>query len=449
MPNHDKKKVEGWSRREFLRRSLLGGGAMLISPSLIGLRPKSLFSSMPQSIVVIVIHDNATTGPNINEPVVQVMMDAAIKELTSQSTVGDAWLSLFPGLTTSNTISTKVNCINSNLASHPEVANCINNGLTQMQIGPEIFPDNNIITWDRTDGELMNSGYTINDTSTGPRCFATNHSGIGYASSPVDVNGVSSYPSSIVTDHCDEMISLAVLKDHGMAGITLSLKNHYGSIHNPSSLHSSNCDPWIAALNRAIRDDLGKLQKVSIIDALFGIYNGGPGGSPQFVYNGLILSTDPVACDYEGMLIINQERASHGYGPVNAPHVQTAADYGLGTNDPAHIDVRWIINPGIEESEPPSDTGGGFYLFQNRPNPCRSKTEFPFRIPNSSPVALDIYDKSGVVVRRIRKELLSPGNHSLLWDLKNDKGASVTGGTYLYRLTINNGVKTGKLTVIR
>jgi flagellar hook assembly protein FlgD len=45
--------------------------------------------------------------------------------------------------------------------------------------------------------------------------------------------------------------------------------------------------------------------------------------------------------------------------------------------------------------------------------------------------------------------LLNPGNHSLHWDLKNDKGIPVAGGTYLYRLTANNGVKTGKLTVIR
>lgn len=451
MPIHDERHVGGWSRREFLSRSLLGGAGMLISPALVGLRPKSLWAWLQQSIVVIVIHDGATSGPSINEPIVQIMMDAAIQELTSQPTVGEAWLSLFPGLTTSTLISMKVNCINSSLPSHPEVANCIVNGLTQMQIGPETFPENNIIIWDRTDGELSSSGYTINDTPSGVRCFGTNHSGIGYSSTPIDVAGVTSYPSRIVTDLCHQMISLAVLKNHSGPGLTLNLKNHYGSVNNPGSLHGPGylCDPYIAALNLAFRDDLGKLQKISIVDALFGSYSNGPGGSPQFVYNGLILSTDPVACDYEGMVIINQERASHGMGPVNAPYVQTCADYGLGTNDPAEIDLRWIILPGVEEPELSSARGEGFRLFQNRPNPCRSRTEIPFQLPNSSPVALDIYDQRGAVVRRVRKGMLGPGSHSLRWDLRDGRGASVPRGTYFYRLTANNGVRTGKLTVLR
>lgn len=440
------------TRREFLKRCLVGGAGVVVSPALLGLRPESLLAMLQQSIVVIVIHDNATSGPNINEWAVQEMLDAAIVELTSLPTVGEAWLSLFPGLTTSNVISIKVNCINSSLPSHPEVANCIVNGLTQMQIGPQNFPENNIIIWDRTDGELNSSGYTINDGPTGVRCFGTNHSGVDYDwSNPIDVAGVTSYPSRIVTDLSHHLISHAVLKNHSGPGITLNLKNHLGSVNNPGSLHGPGylCDPYIAALNLAIRDDLGRLQRISIIDALFGSYSNGPGGGPQFVYNGLILSTDPVACDYEGMVIINEERANHGLPPVNAPHIQTAADYGLGTNDPAEIDLRWIFLPGVEESERPSVTGGEVRLFQNRPNPCRYTTEIPFRLPQSSPVTLEVYNQLGRNVRRLRRGTLGPGSHSLHWDLRDDGGGKVAGGTYFYRLITRDGMRTSKLTVVR
>jgi len=40
-----------------------------------------------------------------------------------------------------------------------------------------------------------------------------------------------------------------VLKDHGTAGVTLSMKNHYGSVDNPGSLHGGQCDPYIPELN--------------------------------------------------------------------------------------------------------------------------------------------------------------------------------------------------------
>jgi len=451
MSGDDRNQVVGVSRREFLRRTLVGGAGVALSPALLGLRPEKLWAWLQPSIVVIVIHDNATIGPNVNEPIVRLMLDAAIKELTGQATVGDAWLSLFPGLTTSEVISTKVNCINSQLPSHPEVANCIANGLTQMQIGIETFPDNNIIIWDRTDSELTSSGYTINAGPTGVRCFGTNHSGVGYSSTSIDVAGVTSYPSRIVTDLCAHMISLAVLKNHSGPGITLNLKNHYGSVNNPGSLHGPGylCDPYIAALNLAFRDDLGKLQKISIIDALFGSYSNGPGGAPQFVYNGLILSTDPVACDYEGMLIINEERANHGLGPVNAPYIQTSADYGLGTNDPAEIDLRWIINPGVDESQPWLALGEGVKLLKNRPNPCTFETLIPFELSRSSRVALHIYSQVGGAVRSFRQERLGPGKHSFLWDLRDDRGVSVGKGTYFCRLVTDEGVRTGKLTVVR
>ena len=77
-----------------------------------------------------------------------------------------------------------------------------------------------------------------------------------------------------------------------------------------------------------------------ICDALLGIYDGGPYGPPQWINSQLLASLDPVAMDYEGMLIIDKKRAEHGIKSVieRAYHIQTAAQLNVGTSDPEKIE---------------------------------------------------------------------------------------------------------------
>ena len=245
---------------------------------------------------------------NINPTYVQRIVDAAILELTAQATVGEAWLSLFPDLRSTSVIGIKVNCLNaSRLVSHKEMAGAIAKGLAQMPLGSGTFSENNVIVWDRSNNELTgNGGYTLNTGTTGWRCFGTDQSGVGYSATTWDVTGVSQNPSRLLSELCDYLINLAVLKHHSESEVSLSLKNHYGSIHAPGSLHTNLCDPYIAALNRTIRQILPGKQALAMVDCLYGCYSGGPSGPP---------------------------------------HLATAASYGLGTNDPAGMDVRTITNP--------------------------------------------------------------------------------------------------------
>ena len=215
--------------------------------------------------------------------------------------------------------------------------------------------ENNIIIWDRTTSELKKTGYTINETDKGIRCFGTVKSfsvprwlinanqdesdGIGYdKSQPIDVgNGETSHLSKILTQMSTYMINVPVLKDHGKAGITLSLKNHYGTIDNPHDLHANYCDPFVGKINAA--PQIKEKTKLIICDAAFGIYKGGPLGAPQWKHNSILASTDPVALDYTGMQIINAQRKKHNLDMVTqkAIHVKTAQTLGLGTSDPDKI----------------------------------------------------------------------------------------------------------------
>jgi uncharacterized protein (DUF362 family) len=195
---------------------------------------------------------------------------------------------------------------------------------------------------------LNNAGYTLYDASdpNRVRCFGTDSSGVGYDSgAQFTVQGKTVTPSRILTERCDYLINLAVLKDHSGAGVTLGMKNHLGSITPPSNCHG--IDPDVPELNDELRDrfrdpNLLPKEKIVIVDALVGIANGGPIGAPQFSFGGLILGADIVAVDYQGRIVLQ----NNGWdGWPSATYIETADDtYELGTADPAEMEVA-ELNP--------------------------------------------------------------------------------------------------------
>lgn len=331
-------------RRDFLKSTgLLTGGALLSMPALADELRGQTNPADPVSRVLVVRDSACTSGYNVNAPIVEIIVDTAIKRYTDIYNVGEAWMSLFPGITSNSVIGIKVNCINYRCSPRVETVQAILNGLTQMPVTGGFDP-NNVIVWDRTNYDLQRAGYTINTGAAGMRCFGTNQSGVGYSNTTINVNGVSSRPSNILTDYIDYMINLAVIKDHGVSGATLCLKNHYGSVHNPGSLHGNACDPYLPALSAQFRDQLGDKEKIRIIDAIFGINSGGPSGSIDFIYNGIILGEDIVSVDRVGLDILVENGMTHAY---QAHHIQTGsqAPYNLGNYELNMIERVDIENP--------------------------------------------------------------------------------------------------------
>jgi uncharacterized protein (DUF362 family) len=434
------------SRRDFLKT--LGIGAVgLVAQSKLAFGAKNRLLTLDDSSVVVQCYDDgATSGSTINEPVVQVMVDESIKALTGQPSVGEAYKSLFPGITTASIVGIKVNCINSALPTHKQVASCIVNGLAQMDIGGTLFKKNNAIVWDRTNSELTSSGYTKytgSDPAT-PRCYGTNESGVGYDSTkPLNVGGVTSNPSKIMSQTCEFIIDAAVLKTHSQGVVTLSLKNHYGSIHNPSSMsHSSACTPSVPALNAQIRDVLTPTnkQRLFIIDGLFGLYSGGPGGSPNFNPKVIIMSLDPVACDYQGQNVINAERQRHSLTPVNCGHITMAAQspYNLGTTD---IELIEINNPTAVKEQHPVEPGRGLAVV---PEPVRDQAVVSFSLARSGRVELDIVNSAGRTERRLFAGTLGRGRHQVTY-----RRNGLRAGTYVLRLRGAGADATRKVTVVK
>lgn len=464
-------KIKRYSRRQFIDLSARGA-ASLIGYSLLHNRLTRAAGRLAgNSMVVVVKHDAASKIEyqgsrkiyGIDQEAAQAMMDAGIRRLTGIEEIGEAWKSLFPGITQNKTISIKLNCIARQnniygLASHPEVAYSIVNGLTRMQVEGQPFPEENIIIWDRSEFELVRSGFSINKGDTGVRCYGTRYeimregqdSG-GYSTAvQYDVGGVKQYLSQILVDHTDFLINTCLFKDHVYSGVTLSLKNHYGSCWAPRHLHGGNCNPYIPALNvlPPIRDK----QVLCICDAIYGIKSGGPMGAPQITPNTLIFSKDTVALDTIGKQML-QDSGTSSWTIAKAKHIDTAAEepYSLGTNDPGQIDLITIENPGTGTDEKknvklyPDD----FRIFHNYPNPFNAQTMLSYQLLKPARVKLDIYNIRGAFVRSLANEYQGSGYYRIRWDGMTSGGKLAPSGIYLALFQINNVRQTIRMQLIK
>jgi uncharacterized protein (DUF362 family) len=395
------------------------------------------------SRVVLIEDTAATTDLTIHADVVQSMVDCGIMNLTQIFDLDEAWKSLLPGITETSVVGIKVGCLNTIMPTHPEVTYAVATSLQNMDFGGTPFPANNIIIYDRSNTELSASGYTLNTSGTGVRCYGNDSGSGGYTAVTYSVNGSTQRLSLILKNQVNYVINIAPLKNHTIAGVTLCLKNHYGTCNRPDLMHGGRCNPYIPALN-SLNPILNK-NMVNICDAIFGIATGGPLGSPQFAVNTLIMSQDIVALDYQGREIL----AANGCNTIGiSDHVDTAAGdpYNLGTNDPAQMDVVNVSNPaGVDDSQGMS----GIMLEQNHPNPFASDTRIRFYLPEPQPVSLSVYDATGRRVRGLVSNEIGSGWHDIAWDGMNDSGSRAAGGVYFCQLKANGYKKAIIMQMVR
>lgn len=269
---------------------------------------------------------------------VRRMLDESVRRLTGEAKALDGWKKLFRP---NERVTIKVGCLpGANLSTRPEVAFAVAQALVDAGLKPS-----NIVVWDRSNRELREAGYEIDTGSSRINCYGTDHlPGTGYTSRIYSAGQVGSLFSKILTQRSDAVVSVAVLKDHDLSGVSLTMKNFFGVIHNPNKYHEDHCDPYIAQL-MTHRQISGKL-RLSVIDGMLAQANRGPAYAPQYAWewNGLLVSRDPVAADAMGTDIIEQRRAEvdlRSLKQVGRPpaHVATAQKLGLGVADPQRIEI--------------------------------------------------------------------------------------------------------------
>jgi uncharacterized protein (DUF362 family) len=294
-------------------------------------------------VVVVKSPKVITSSGKVDQTILSEMLKMGLCKLTQESNAEDAFRHF---VSPTDQVGLKVNCLAGKMAStHPEVALVSANLLKDSGLKAK-----DIIIWDRSASELEEVGFPLNSDGDDFRCLATDSKGIGYSYDLVNYMSIGSLLSRVLDEYTNVQVNLPVLKDHGLSGITCSLKNLFGVIHNPNKYHDNGCDPYIADLNAL--PQIREKQKLVICDALRVQYNGGPSYHPQWAENfgGIIVSDDPVALDFVGYKIIDKLRANRNIPTLEKAgrkpkHIFTSADekHNLGKAKLEEIDLVEIV----------------------------------------------------------------------------------------------------------
>jgi aminopeptidase N len=111
---------------------------------------------------------------------------------------------------------------------------------------------------------------------------------------------------------------------------------------------------------------------------------------------------------------------------------------------------RWLLGSfhpattGIDATVP-----SGIHLDQNFPNPFNPTTRIIYSLSQKGVVALRIFDARGRLVRTLLRQSRPAGEGFITWDGRDDQGAELPSGVYLYRLAGPDGVQSRKMVLAR
>lgn len=365
-----------WKRRDFLKAATITAGGLLLSrrksPEPKGSTLAQELELIPRAYLPLVVrggnpsgrvvhvHASGATswnfgsdyyGDHVDQDVVNEMVDQGVMSLTGTSSVAQAWQSLIPDYTSGKAIAIKVNFNNAGF-------NC---EVTDTDIDALIHPVNAIVQGLKQMGVAEADVWVYDATRPIPNKFAEEgclYSGVQFfgtrcqneatfdSSDPNAVVDFSSpgLASQKVTDvlvNATYLINIPIMKKHGGAGITLSFKNHLGTIPNPNNLHdylgpgaphyAPGCNPMVDIW---LNPHVGPKTQLVVGDGLFGnrLTNTSPpqpwttfeGGAP----NSLFFATDPVAIDCVMCDFLEAESGAAGDGAD--VYLQIAEEAELG-----------------------------------------------------------------------------------------------------------------------
>jgi uncharacterized protein (DUF362 family) len=321
------------SRRDFLKGCVAG-----VVLARTGGEDFPRFAS-PEKSKVVIARDPLLRGPGsgLDSDRLLKMLDRSLQSVYGTDTPLAAWKKVVrPG----EVVGLKVNGLSGvGMTTSVLLVESICERLREAAIPPE-----NIVIWDRLNTDLESAGFRIN--SRQDRIRTIGNDTLGYEDELAVFGAVGSRLAKTLTQVCDAVINLPVLKDHGIAGVTIALKNMFGAIHNPNKYHINAGDPYVADVN--MLPPIRQKVRLHICDATTAQYEGGPSFKPQWTwpFNGLIVSSDPVALDSVGWQILERKRNEKGMESLRAlgrapNYIATAADpeHRLGTTEPDRIQL--------------------------------------------------------------------------------------------------------------
>lgn len=313
------------------RREVIGG--MAGGAALVALGGPLVAAPAGRARVVRVEGQGVWEGERRNPRVVAAMVDAGVKAFFGAASAEAAWKQILrPGMR----VGLKINLLGRPLAyTAPEVTEAVAAAVIAAGIRPA-----DVLVWDRYKDHFSRTAYTLGTGSLGHQVVA---GGEYERTNGARTSGGMCGIDTIPTGRTDVTINLPVLKDHGLSGVTLALKNlAFGCYEHHRSAHEGGCQPYIV---EACKHFLATCKvPLVVMDATQGTFEGGPrpsSRSTQWNENAVYVATDPVALDAVCRKVIMDRRVAGNLSDKTrvCRHIEDAATQGLGIADLGRIDV--------------------------------------------------------------------------------------------------------------
>ena len=344
MTESSKIRAVGISRRDAIKIGagagaaglLLGATGTAIAEESAGKVPS--FALTGPGHVVKVHKEGMKTGRFPDAAAAKEMVDKAVTTLAGKSDIAKAW-GMF--LKKDDRVGIKINVLGGKLAgTSKEVVDAIVEGILAFGV-----PEKNIMIFDQFGGNMRGARYQWQDKPGKMRVI--NHEVLGYESEYTKTEGGGKGKLAKTLTWSTAIISVPVIKDHDLAGITCAMKNMvFGCVERPPMMHTAinTAMPHFYA-HEAIR---GRV-RIIIADGSFCLYDGGPKNNPKanVPHDCVYATTDPVAMDVICAEVVENYRAEHKMRtlaqvrrPVSYPPL--AQKIGLGIADRDRIKLQEI-----------------------------------------------------------------------------------------------------------
>ena len=211
---------------------------------------------------------------------------------------------------------------------------------------------------------------------------------------------------------------------------------------------------------RAAYDTIVENCLFSRTNNIYSTYNGMPlnwgvnnitGADPLFVGDDPSLPTSYYLCADD----INGYSPAIDAGTMDAsilPSGYTIPPYDAFGNNRVYgsgIDIGCYESQGDTGVEDNELAAIDAWQLSNYPNPFNPSTTISYSLPEAGLVHVSVYNAKGRLVKTLVNDHKTAGNHSVIWDGKDDNGSVVSSGVYFYRMITPGKVLTNKMLMIK